>query len=436
MELVAQMQEMGFWPADDKAVQSTVAELSCRFSEPRALARELIQRDLLTPYQANQLLTGKGQTLVIGRYLILDRIGEGGMGKVYKARHRQLHRIVALKIINPERLGSKQAVERFHREIQAISRLQHPNIVWAFDADQAGGNTFFAMQYVPGQDLQRMVKQSGPLDVARACDFIRQAALGLQHIADNGMIHRDIKPSNLLIVNLANQPSKAESGVLGTALKTDLVKIVDLGLTRLTDSDDSATSLTALTHDNLLMGTPDYIAPEQARQGRSADIRSDIYSLGCTLYFAIAGRPPFGGASAVQKIMHHQLDEAEPLEKVRPGIPQALSIIVRRMMAKQPEERYQTPQEVATALETVMSGQIAPVAAPLAVPATPVSEALKQTRSLFQFDETEVTPLVSSKSAPRLPSQPSWQKWLWIWVAGAAAAVFLVLLLLIKLLSR
>jgi serine/threonine-protein kinase len=434
MELVAQMREMGFWPADDTATQSTVTELSRRFPEPRALARELIQRELLTPYQANQLLTGKGQSLLIGRYLILDRIGEGGMGKVYKARHRHLHRIVALKVINPERLGSKQAVERFHREIQAISKLQHPNIVWAFDADQVGPSTFFAMQYVPGQDLGRMVKQSGPLDVERACDFIRQAALGLQHIADHGMIHRDIKPTNLLVVNLTNQPSKVESGVLGTALKTDLVKIVDLGLTRLIDAPDGeSTSLTALTHDNLLMGTPDYIAPEQARQGHLADIRSDIYSLGCTLYFAIGGRPPFGGATAVQKIMHHQLDEAEPLEKVRPGIPAALSIIVRRMMAKNPEERYQRPEEVAQALDGVIRGQIAPVAAPaLAVPAA--SEALKQTRSLFRFEETEVTPLVSSKSAPRLA--PPWQKWLWLWIAGGAAAALLLIVLLVKLFAR
>jgi serine/threonine-protein kinase len=432
------MRELGLWPADDPAAERTLSELYRKFTEPRSLARELIQRDLLTPYQANQLLTGKGESLVIGRYVILDRIGEGGMGKVYKARHRQLHRIVALKVINPERLGSKQTVERFHREIQAISKLQHPNIVWAFDADQIGSNTFFAMQYVPGQDLGRMVRQSGPLDVARACDFIRQAALGLQHIADHGMIHRDIKPSNLLIVNMANQPAKLESGVLGTALRTDLVKIVDLGLTRLTDAEDSeGTPMTALTHDNLLMGTPDYIAPEQASHSHSADIRSDIYSLGCTLYFAISGRPPFGGTSAIQKILHHQINEAEPLDKLRPGVPAALSLIVRRMMAKKPEDRYQAPQEVSAALDCVIRGEIPPVAAPMAaVSATPVPEALKQTRSLFQFDETEVAPLVSSKSAPRMVPEQPWQKWLWVWIAAGAATVLLFLLLLITLLSR
>jgi serine/threonine-protein kinase len=183
------------------------------------------------------------------------------------------------------------------------------------------------------------------------------------------------------------------------------------------------------------MGTPDYIAPEQARHGHSADIRSDIYSLGCTLYFAVAGRPPFGGVTAVEKIMHHQLDEAEPLERVRPGIPPALSVIVRRMLAKQPEQRYQMPLEVAQALDAVARGQFAAVAVP-ATPPAPVPEALKETHSLFHFEETEITPLVSSKSAPRVPPQPPWRKWLWLWIAVSAAAALLFLLLLIKLITR
>jgi eukaryotic-like serine/threonine-protein kinase len=435
MELVAQMRELGFWSPEDAAASRTVAELTRKFREPRQLARELVQREILTPYQANQLFTGKGRSLAIGRYLILDRIGEGGMGKVYKARHRTLHRVVALKVINPERLTNQQAVERFHREIQAVARLKHPNIVWAFDADQVGSVTYFAMQFVPGMDLGRLVKQSGPLDVARGCDYIRQAALGLQHIADNGMVHRDIKPSNLLVVNMANQPSNLESGVLATALKTDLVKIVDLGLTRLEETEDSGDQpLTTLTKDSILMGTPDYIAPEQARNSHAADIRSDIYSLGCTLYFAIAGRPPFGGTNAMQKIMQHQLDEAEPLDKVRPGIPPALALIVRRMMAKRPEERYQTPAEAAQALEPLARGQFAPVAAPVSV--LPVTEDLKQTRSLFEFGNTEVEPLVvSSKSAPRLPNNSA-QQWLWVWIASGAVAGLLLLILLIKLLIR
>src|SRR5262249_11366640 len=155
---------------EDASTLRTVEELARRLAEPRALARELIQRDILTPYQANQLLTGKASGLSVGRYIIIDRLGEGGMGKVYKARDRKLHRVVALKVINPQRLANKLSVERFHREIQAVARLSHPNIVWAFDADTVGDMHYFAMQFVPGIDLARLVRESGPLDVIRASD--------------------------------------------------------------------------------------------------------------------------------------------------------------------------------------------------------------------------------------------------------------------------
>ncbi len=439
MDLAAQMRELGFWSPDDAGAQRIVEELARAHTEPRRLARELLQRELLTPYQANQLLTGKGAGLIIGPYLILDRLGEGGMGKVYKARHRKLHRLVALKVINPERVSNAMAVERFYREIQAVSRLSHPNIVWAFDADRAGAVHYFAMQYVPGRDLARMVKQSGPLEVGRACDFIRQAALGLQHIADHGMVHRDIKPSNLLIVDLANQPARPDSGILATALQTDLVKIVDLGLTRLSEADaGSGPPLTTLTQTNILMGTPDYIAPEQARNSHAVDIRCDIYSLGCTLYFALTGRAPFGGNTpALQKIMHHQLDEPEPLETVRPGIPPALALIARRMMAKRPEERYQKPGEVAQALELLSRGNFTPVAVPVAPrpAASPAPADPKPTRSMFQFQETEVSPVVVAKPAS-VPGDPTWQKWLWLWIAGGAGAALILVILLIKLIKH
>src|SRR6516164_9169864 len=229
MNLVAQIRELGILPVEDAPAQRSLDDLARKFPEPRSLARELIQRNLLTPYQANQLLTGKGDKLLLGRYLILDRLGEGGMGKVVKARDQKLHRIVALKVIHPARVTNPMAVKRFYREIEAVARLSHPNIVWAFDADHVGSNHFFAMQFLPGIDLSRMVKEKGPLDVVRACDYIRQAALGLQHIADNGMVHRDIKPSNLLIINTAELQAKGDSGAVATATRTDLVKIMDLG---------------------------------------------------------------------------------------------------------------------------------------------------------------------------------------------------------------
>jgi len=203
MNLVAHIRNLGIIPAEDASAQRSLDDLARKFPEPRNLARELIQRNLLTPYQANQLLTGKEDSLLVGKYLILDRLGEGGMGKVYKARHQTMNRIVALKVIHPSRVANPVAVQRFHREIKAIAQMSHPNIVWAFDADHVGSVHFFVMQYLPGIDLSRMVKEQGPLDVVRACDYIRQAALGLQHIAEHGMVHRDIKPSNLLIINTA-----------------------------------------------------------------------------------------------------------------------------------------------------------------------------------------------------------------------------------------
>jgi serine/threonine-protein kinase len=435
MNLVAQIRELGILPAEDAPAQRSLDDLARKFPEPRNLARELIQRNLLTPYQANQLLTGKGDGLLIGKYLILDRLGEGGMGKVFKARHQKMNRVVALKVIHPSRVTNPVAVERFYREIQAVAKLSHQNIVWAFDADHVGSIHFFAMQYLPGIDLSRMVKEQGPLDVVRACDYIHQAALGLQHIAEHGMVHRDIKPSNLLIISKEEMQARPESGVLSTAVKTDLVKIMDLGLTRLGDGED-VDHLSTLTQHNTLMGTPDYIAPEQARNSHLADIRSDIYSLGCTMFFALIGRAPFGGKTAVEKVMKHQVEDIRPLEVLRPGLPPSLTAIVQRMMAKNPQDRYQMPIEVAQVLEPFTRGQFAPAALPVTQEAAPPTEDLRQTQSLFQFGETEIQPVVRpTTSAPRPPAGP-FHQWLGLWIAGGATLLLLIILLLLRLFLR
>ena len=193
--LITQLRSLGLWP-EDEPVRQGILELSQRLPDGRALAGELIRRDLLTPYQANLLLTGKGEQLVVGPYRILQRLGEGGMGQVFMARHQNTHRIVALKIIRPERLTNRNALERFLREVQSAARLSHVNIVRAYDADEAQGLFYFAMQYVAGVDLSRLVKQAGRLPISQACNYIYQAAQGLQHIHDNGLIHRDIKPSS------------------------------------------------------------------------------------------------------------------------------------------------------------------------------------------------------------------------------------------------
>lgn len=432
MDLLAHMRSLGIVGPDEPEALRTVEALARATPEPRALAKQLLQREILTPFQANQILTGKAASLLVGRYLVLDRLGEGGMGKVYKARDRKLHRVVALKVIHPERLANRTAVDRFVREIQAVAKLSHPNIVWAFDADAAGDMHYFAMQFVPGIDLAKLVRQSGPLDVIHACDYIRQAALGLQHIADHGMVHRDIKPSNLLVVTGKQAPSKGDSGLM-TAVRTHLVKIVDLGLTRLSlDANDSGEA--ALTQSGTMMGTPDYMAPEQARNSHATGIQGDIYSLGCTLFFALIGRPPFGGVTYVQKIMHHQLDPVEAVDQLRPGIPPLLTAVIQRMMAKNPDERYQTPAEVAQVLEPFTLGSVVPVALP-PVDVPPPTEATKPTEPMFQFADTHVDRVVVTPR-PAKPPQRYWDQWLWAWIAGGCAAGILVLFLLIRLIFR
>lgn len=262
------------------------------------------------------------------KFEILQLLGQGGMGAVYQARHKVMNRLVALKVINPRFVGNSEALERFQREVQAAAQLHHPNIIAAHDADCAGATHFLVMEYVEGTDLARCVQREGPFPVARACHFIRQAALGLQHAHEHGLVHRDIKPSNLMLT---------AGGV---------VKIMDFGLVRLEREGSDGIRLTT---ESALMGTADYIAPEQARDAHAADIRADIYSLGCSLYYLLAGKPPFTGASPIKKIMNH-LSESVPLAALPASVPGELRAVLHKMLAKYPAQRYQTPAEVAQAL--------------------------------------------------------------------------------------
>jgi serine/threonine protein kinase len=326
-------------------IEQLVEELgtasAARFADPQELVKELHRRGWITVFQGRQLLRGQGASLVLGHYLLLDLLGEGGMGRVYKARHQSMERTVALKILRPDLLRDPEAVGRFYREVEVISRLSHPAIVHAYDAGGVGSTLFLALEYIEGTDLDRLVRESGQLPVAQACDYIRQAALGLQYAHEQGLVHRDIKPSNLLLAKAQGSPS------LG------LVKILDLGLARLQQpARESRTSnLTVIAGNSAMQGTPDYLAPEQAIDFHSADIRADIYSLGCTFYFLLTAQPPFGGGSLSQKLIRHHQAEAAPVEKVRPGVPSGVSAVIRKMLAKQPAERYQTPGEVAEALK-------------------------------------------------------------------------------------
>ncbi len=254
------------------------------------------------------------------KFQVVRALGQGGMGAVYLAEHRMMGRKVAIKVLSRAVLEKPEALERFRQEVRAAGKLDHPHIVRAFDADQAGGLHLLVMEYVEGQSLAQAVQKKGPLPVPYACHYARQAALGLQHAFEQGMVHRDIKPQNLMLTPKGQ------------------VKILDFGLARLRSEQPTGTGL---TQDGAFMGTPDYIAPEQATDARQADIRADVYSLGCTLYYLLAGRPPFEGQTAVQLILAHLDKEPEPLEKLRPDAPAELVAVVRKMMAKEPGQRYE-----------------------------------------------------------------------------------------------
>jgi serine/threonine-protein kinase len=273
------------------------------------------------------------------RYKIVRFLGGGGMGAVYQAEHRIMERPVALKVVRADLLGNAGAVERFRQEVKTAARLAHPNIVTAHDADQAGDVHFLVMELVDGISLARLIEKKGPLPIANACAYIRQAAIGLQHAHEKGMVHRDIKPHNLMLT------------------RQGTVKILDFGLARFASerSEDGADGKptdmkTALTQYGVVLGTPDFVAPEQARDSRKADIRADIYSLGCTLFFLLTGKPPFAGGSALEKLVHHFEALPPKVNESRTDVPADLAALVARMLAKDPDERFQTPAEVAQAL--------------------------------------------------------------------------------------
>jgi eukaryotic-like serine/threonine-protein kinase len=283
-----------------------------------------------------------GQTL--GKYRILSRLGAGGMGEVFKAVHQTMDRVVALKIMAPQLMQEARARARFQREVRSAARLAHPNIVIAHDADVATGHCFLVMEYVEGANLAHLVSQNGRPPVPLACEIVRQAALGLQHAHECGMVHRDIKPQNLMLV--LDSPAAAGWPAVPR------VKILDFGLARLVNSDSDGARPTGhtVTREGTVVGTPEFMSPEQATGSKGLDIRADVYSLGCTLYFLLAGRAPFVSASAYEVITKHLTDPPEPLNVRWPDVPVGLAAVVSRMLAKRPEERYQTPAEVANAL--------------------------------------------------------------------------------------
>lgn len=341
------------------------------------LARELVRQKRLTKFQAEQIYAGKGASLTFGNYVILDKLGQGGMGVVLKAEHQRMRRVVALKVLSPNAVKTPDAVRRFEREVQAAAKLEHPNIVTAYDADKANTMTFLVMQFVDGDDLAAIVKKRGPFPLDRAVDCVLQAARGLEFSHKRGVIHRDIKPHNLL---------------LG---KDGVVKILDMGLARIEDPMGQSPEA-SLTETGTVMGTIDYMSPEQALDTKTANARSDIYSLGCTLYYLLTGAAPYPADTLMQRLLAHR--EA-PIPQL-PNVSSAVQAIFRRMVAKKMEERYSSMTEVIADLQRCLT---ASPTLPVAVVDSTVDSNL--TNFLTKLSQTTDTVVSAIPSGPATPTK-------------------------------
>jgi eukaryotic-like serine/threonine-protein kinase len=309
--------------------------LLSRCTDARSLARALMRRGWLTVYQTNRLFSSGVADLVWGDYQILDRLGEGGNGRVHKARHIPTGRLVALKTLSGELETRPEVVAQFEWESSVLARLSHPNVVKFIEAGRVKGRPFCATEYLAGYDLGKTVRLSGGLPIGRACECARQAALALQAAHEVGLVHRDVKPANLFLV-------EAES--------EERLKLIDWGLACWQDPDHPEQRHCPPAPEGALLGTADYLAPEQIRNPTAVDIRADVYSLGCTLYHLLAGQPPYPSPSLMQKLLRHQNDPPPPLSQARPEVPGEVAALVEKMLAKQPEERFETPSQVAELL--------------------------------------------------------------------------------------
>lgn len=293
-----------------------------------ALAEAMVDAELITEWQSEKLLAGKHKGFILGKYKLLRHLGKGGMSQVYLAEHIMMRVRRAIKVLPPNRVEDSTYLERFRIEARAAAKLDDPNIVRAYDIDQDGRTHYLVMEYVEGKDLHVLVKEQGPLKFEVAADYVAQVARGLAHAHEMGLVHRDIKPANCLVDG--NQ----------------VVKLLDMGLARLVDDEESLT----LDNNENVLGTADYLAPEQAINSHKADERADIYSLGCTLYFLLTGHPPFPEGSISERLLKHQTDKPPSILKDRPDAPPMLLNICERMMLKNPDERYQTASDVAERL--------------------------------------------------------------------------------------
>jgi len=300
-------------------------------SDAQQLANIMVRDGLLTYFYKEQLLMGKWRGFTIGKYKLLERIGIGGMGQVFLCEHMMMRKRLAVKIMPPARASDPVSLGRFYREARVASGLDHPRIVRTYDIDQDGPLHFLVMEFIDGSSLLEIVKKFGPLSINRACHYVKQACEGLEYAHQRGMIHRDIKPGNIIVDRLG------------------VARLLDMGLARL--YQDEQDQLTIKYDDKNVLGTADYVSPEQTKDSRNIDIRADIYGMGATFYFLVAGQPPFPDPNVAEKLVAHQTKKPRPLRELRHDVPPGISKVIEKMMAKSPADRYQTPQEIVTALE-------------------------------------------------------------------------------------
>jgi serine/threonine protein kinase len=332
-EFIAMVEQSGLVEAEDVIRMARQVAADPDRANPKSIAVRFLQAGLLTRFQANQLLLGKSKGFFVGRYRLLDLVGVGAMGKVYAAEHILMRRKVAIKILPLQRLSETSAVERFQREARAIGQLNHPNIVQAFDFDHVGSLWYLVLEFVDGKSLQEIVYRRGPVEWPKAVGYIRQAAAALQHASEVGVVHRDVKPANLLLD------------------KSETVKVLDMGLAKVFGELFQADS-EPLTrrYDERILGTADYLAPEQADDSHTVDSRADIYSLGLTLHYLVTGKSPCCEGRTSDKLRWHQTEGPPRLDAAAPAVPAPLADVVAKMTAKSPDERFPTPNDVREAL--------------------------------------------------------------------------------------
>jgi eukaryotic-like serine/threonine-protein kinase len=327
------VEESGLVEPDDMVRMARLLTPDQNHAEPRTLAVKFVQEGLLTRFQANQLLLGKPKGFFVGRYRILELVGVGAMGKVYAAEHVLMRRKVAIKILPLHRLSETSAVERFKREARAIGQLNHPNIVQAYDFDHVGSLWYLVLELVDGKSLQEIVYRRGPIEWPKAVNYIRQAAAALQHASELGVVHRDVKPANLLLD------------------KAGVIKVLDMGLAKVFGELFEVEQLPLTRrYDDRILGTADYLAPEQADDCHTVDARADIYSLGLTMYYIVTGKSPCCAGRTADKLSWHRTSGPPRLDELAPAVPAPLADIVAKMTARNPDDRWRTPNELRDAL--------------------------------------------------------------------------------------